>query len=76
MQLHTGSLKKHGNWKTTWGLLEDIIKRMKGPSTKTNTGLPTKDGDFSDDFKDSVDRGGHVGHRMLVIWDMWDMGCL
>ena len=26
---YTGSPKKHGTWKTTWGLLTDIYKRMK-----------------------------------------------
>ena len=33
---HTGSLKKHENWKTTWGLLTDILQRMKGQSIKLN----------------------------------------
>ena len=32
----TGSPKKHENWKTTWGLLIDILIRMKSPSIKTN----------------------------------------
>ena len=32
----TGSPKKHETWKTTWGLLIDILIRMKGPSIETD----------------------------------------
>ena len=33
---NTGSPKKHETWKTTWGLIIDLLIRMKGPSFKTN----------------------------------------
>ena len=35
-RLHTGSFKKHENWKTTWGLLTCILESMKGHLTKHN----------------------------------------
>ena len=28
--------QNHKNWKTTWGLLNDILERMKGHSIKPN----------------------------------------
>ena len=33
---HTGSPRKHEDWKTTNGLVTDISERIKGPSIKTN----------------------------------------
>ena len=33
----------HETWKTTWGLLTDILERIKGPLVNPSTGLPTKD---------------------------------
>ena len=32
---NTGNSKIHENWKTTWGLLTDILERVKGPSIIT-----------------------------------------
>ena len=32
----TGSPKKHENWKTTLGLLADILEKLKGYSIKPN----------------------------------------
>ena len=43
MLIRTGSPKKHETWKKTWGLLINIVQKIKGLSVKTNTGLSTKD---------------------------------
>ena len=35
--LHTGSPYNHENWKTTWGLLTDILERTKGHTIEPNS---------------------------------------